>query len=150
MALAQYIHGSYFSIQSPVKLIDRWVHTFCHHRNVELNGKKLRVEWTERAERALSERCDPVIIEMQLYFSCVVKKLVLFHDQSELETTAVNDKLRIAFRAVQSAVCDPEEFARNYPVGRVLKSPAAAKMIPSKISIDFHKGHWQGEFGFGA
>jgi len=150
MALAQYLHGSYFSIQNPVKLIDRWVHKFCHHSNVELNGKKLRVEWTERAERALSGRCDPVIVEMQLYFSCVVKKLVLFHEQTDLETIAVNDKLHIAFRAIQSAVCDPEEFARSYPVGRVLNSPATAKMIPLKISIDFRKGYWQGDFGFRA
>lgn len=148
MALAQYLHGSYFSIQNPVQLIDRWVHAYCHHRNVELNGKRLRVEWTGRAERALSGRRDPVIVEMQLYFSCVVKKLVLFHEQADLETIAVNKKMRIAFRTIQSAVCDPEEFARNYPVGRVLNSPAAAKMIPSKISIDFRKGHWQGEFGY--
>ena len=87
---------------------------------------------------------------MQLYFSYVVKKLVLFHDQTDIEMTGVNDKMRIAFRAIQSAVCDPEEFARNYPVGRVLNAPAAARMIPSKISIDFRKGRWQGEFGFEA
>jgi hypothetical protein len=74
MALAQYLQGSYFSIQNSVHLIDRWLHAYCHHRNVTLNGKKLRVDWTERAERALSVRYHPVIAEMQLYFSCVVKK----------------------------------------------------------------------------
>ena len=29
---------------------------------------------------------------------CLVKKLVLFHDQSDLETTVVNDKIQIVFR----------------------------------------------------
>ncbi len=77
-------------------------------------------------------------------------KRVLFHDQTDFETTGVNDNIQIAFRPIQAAACDPEEFARNYPVGRVLNAPAATRMIPSKIRIDFRKGRWQGEFGFEA
>jgi len=150
MVFTHLLQGSYFSIGNPVQLLDRWFHSYRHHRAIILNGKSLRVQWTGRAERALCNRREPLVIEMQLYFSCVVKKLVLFHDQADLETISVNDKMRIAFRAIQSAVCEPEEFARNYPVGPVLNAPATTRMIPSKISIDFHKGRWQGEFGFEA
>ena len=150
MVLTHLFQGSYFSIGNPVQLLDRWFHSYRHHRAIILNGKKLRVQWTGRAERALCNRRQPLVIEMQLYFSCVVKKRVLFHDQTDFETTEVNDNIQIAFRPIQAAACDPEEFARNYPVGRVLNAPAAIRMIPSKISIDFRKGRWQGEFGFGA
>jgi len=142
--------GSYFSIGNPVQLLDRWFHSYRYHRAIILNGKNMHVQWTGRAERALCNRREPLVIEMQLYFSCVVKKRVLFHDQTDFETTGVNDNIQIAFRPIQAAACDPEEFARNYPVGRVLNAPAATRMIPSKISIDFHKGRWQGKFGFDA
>jgi hypothetical protein len=87
---------------------------------------------------------------MQLYFSCVVKKRVVFHDQADFETLAVNDRLQIAFRSIKSAKCDPLEFARNYPAGGVLDSPAAAKMIPSWLGLDFRQGQWQAEFGYKA
>ncbi len=150
MVLTHLLQGRYFSIGNPVQLLDRWFHSYCHHRAIILNGKKLRVQWNGRAERALCNRREPLVIEMQLYFSCVVKKRVLFHDQTDFETTEVNDYIQIAFRPIQAAACDPEEFARNYPVGRVLNAPAATRMIPSKISIDFRKGRWQGEFGFEA
>ena len=148
MALEQYLQGSYFSIENPLRLLDRWLHSYCHHRTVELGHKNLRVEWTDRADQALQARSEPLIIEMQLYFSCVLKKRVLFHETSEIETKDVNGSMKIAFRPIQSAVCNPEDFAKNYPIGRVLDSPAATKMIPSRLRIDFRQGQWQGEFGY--
>jgi hypothetical protein len=150
MALEQYLQGSYFSVENPLRLLDRWWHRYCHHREVILGGKNLRVEWTERANRVLQARSGPLIIEMQLYFSCVLKKRVLFHESSELKVTNVNDSMKIAFRPIQAAACDPEEFANNYPVGRVLETPAATKMIPSRLCVDFRKGEWEGEFGYKA
>jgi len=150
MALEQYLQGSFFSVENPLRLLDRWRHSYCHHRSVILGGKKLRVEWTGRANRVLQVRSEPLIIEMQLYFSCVLKKRVLFHATSELETTDVGSSMKIAFRPIQAAACDPEEFANNYPVGRVLETPAATKMMPSKLRIDFRKGQWEGEIGYKA
>ena len=148
MALGQILQGSYFSIESPLRLLDRWLNAYRHHRSVVLENKCLRVEWTDRANRALQTRFEPLIIEMQLYFSCVVKKRVLFHNSSELDVTDVNNSIKITFRSIQSAACDPEAFAKSYPVGKVLDSPAVTKMIPSRLSIDFHQGQWQGDFNY--
>ena len=150
MAFEQILQGSYFAIESPLRLLDRWLNTYRHSRSVLMGNRNLRVEWTDRANRVLQTRPQPLIIEMQLYFSCVVKKRVLFHDNSNLDVTDVNNSMKIAFRSIQSAACDPEEFAKNYPVGRVLDSPVVTKMIPSRLSIDFHQGQWQGEFGYQA
>ena len=150
MALEHYLQGSYFSIESPVRLLDRCLHSYCHYRNVVLGNKNLRVEWTDRADCALKARSEPLTIEMQLYFSCVLKKRVLFHETSEIDTVDVNSFMKIAFRPIQSKACNPEEFAKDYPLGRELVSPAASRMIPSKLSIDFRRGQWQGEFGYNA
>ncbi len=148
MALAQLLPGSYFAIENPMHLFDRWVNSYCHQRRVLLCGKELLVKWSERAEQAFIVQSEPLIVEMQLYFSCVVKKRVIFHDQADFETQIVNDRLRIAFRSIEAARCDPEEFASNYPTGRELKSVAALKMVPAWVGIDFKNGEWEGEFGY--
>ena len=150
MALAQYLHGSYFSIENPLRLFDRWINPYCHECLVRLGEKELLVKWSARAEKALSYKSEPLIVEMQLYFSCVVKKRIVFHDQANFETLVVNERLQIAFRSIRAAKCDPQEFARNYPPGGVLDSLAAAKMIPSWLGLDFRQGQWQAEFGYTA
>ena len=150
MTLERYLHGSYFSIESPMRLFDRWINSYCHECRVQLIDKELLLKWSARAEEELSNMSRPLIVEMQLYFSCVVKKRVVFHDQANFETLAVNDNLQIAFRPIRAAKCDPQEFARNYPSGGALDSSAAAKMIPTWVDLDFRQGQWQGDFGYKA
>jgi hypothetical protein len=41
-----------------------------------INGREVAVEWTPRAERAMQARSVPLIVELELYFSCLVKKFV--------------------------------------------------------------------------
>lgn len=143
------LSNSYFEIPSPLLLFDRCLNAYRHQDYAILHGKRIDVYWTSRAARALTSRRDPLLIEMQLYFSCVVKKRVVFHDRADFETVAVNDKILVGYSAVQSAVCDPETFARDYPQGRKLDSKAAMKMQPSKLNIDFRQSEWQGQIEFG-
>lgn len=145
------LSSSYFTIPNPLLLFDRWLNTYSHQRFVILHGKKIEVNWTHRAEEALKSRSEPLIVEMQLYFSCVVKKRVIFHDRADFKSgVTVNDKLQLCYRAIQSAACDPETFARDYPEQRQLESKAAGNMQPSKLNFDVRNGMWQGETGFGS
>ncbi len=143
------LSNSNFAIPNPLSVFDRWLNRHCHQRFVRLNYKTLEVNWTKRAEAALNSRKLPLYVEMQLYFSCVVKKRVVFHDQPGFgSVAAVNDKLQVCYRAIQSAACDPETLAREYPEQRLLDSKAAENMQPSTLSIDFRNGQWLGETGF--
>jgi hypothetical protein len=140
------LNNSYFVIPNLLLLFDRWLNTYSHQRFVTLNDKIIEVNWTKRAEEALNLRSQPLTVEMQLYFSCVVKKRVVFHEQVDFESlAAVKDKLWLCYRAIQSAACDPETFARDYPEQRQLASRAAQNMQPSILNIDFRNGQWQGE-----
>lgn len=100
----------------------------------------------------LEQRQTPLLVEMQLYFSCVVKKRVLFHahDTGDIEQTdeivRVNDKLHVVFRAVQASSCDPVEFARHYPVKQEFRTRPALKMYPSRLKLDYPQDGWLGEF----
>jgi hypothetical protein len=145
-------HSGYFEFPTLRTLwvaIDRRLNPYRHRQSVIMRGTPVEVRWTDRAERALTQRDTPLIAEMQLYFSCVVKKRVLFHEQSEPEGIPVGSRLQILFRPVQSTSCDPEEFAHNFPVKREFQSPAADKMKPSALEIDYRYGSWQGVFYVG-
>lgn len=137
---------SYFSIKSPLQLIDRWINPFHHQDNIEIRGKKMAINYSKRAEKALHNREKSLVAELQLYFTCVVQKRVLFHDETKLETIKVNPKLEVIYHALESNSCDPTEFAEKHPVKRELKSKAAKLMRPSSLQIDFKDGQWIGEF----
>lgn len=99
-----------------------------------------------RAEQAFQKRDDPLIVEMQIYFSCVVQKRILFHDQCEYPTQTVNDSIKITLRPIQAESCDPVEFAKNHPVSHEYSSKAAKNLRPSALEIDFKEDKWCGEF----
>ena len=140
------LHNSYFAIKNPFEILDRWLHPFKHSSRIQLRGKDLDVKWTRRADDALKLRSTPLTAEMQLYFSCVVKKRVLFHDETTPNNITINKNLGVSFRPVQSTACSPEEFASNHPIKNEFHSNAANKMRPSLLYLDFINGHWQGEF----
>ncbi len=142
------LSASYFAIDNPLRWLDRWIHRYQHHQTVRINRRDVDVCWTGRAEAALQSCQQPLIIELQLYFSCVVKKRVLFHRLVEFDTVAVNHKLKLAFRPIASAVCDPREFALNHPMGKDLSRGVAGRMVPARVEIDFRQGEWEGQFHY--
>ncbi len=137
---------SYFSIDNPLHWLDRCLNSFQERKNVHINRREVEITWTRRADTALHRLQQPLIIELQLYFSCVVKKRVLFHRQVDFETIAVNGKIEIAFRAISSAVCNPKKFARDYPEGKNLSAGPASRMVPRVVEIDYRNDEWEGQF----
>lgn len=104
------------------------------------------IKWTQRAQAELEKLNQPLVVEMQLYFSCVVKKRVLFHTNTTLESTPVNEHFGIALQAVEAAACDPVEFVNNFPAKRVLDSAGTQKVHPGQLQFDFKNNQWLGEF----
>ena len=142
------LNASYFALDNPLRWLGRWIHRYQHHQTVRINQRDVDVCWTGRAEAALQSSQQPLIIELQLYFSCVVKKRVLFHRQVEFDTATVNNRLKLAFRPIASAVCDPQEFAMNHPLGKDLSRGVAGRMVPGRVEIDFRRGEWEGQFHY--
>jgi len=140
---------SYFELPNPLHTLQRWLNPMSCSTQVLLRGAPLLVRWSKRAERQLQARSSPLLAEMQLYFSCVVKKRVLFHEQplgEDLHPITVNERLQVSFRAVEANSCDPMEFATNFPVNREFTTASAVKMHPSELHLDYIGGSWRGEF----
>lgn len=120
---------------------------FLRH-TVQINGRPVLVEWTNAAARELVKRTQPLVVELELYFSCLVKKFVHFHETVPLrDTVAVNDKLAVFFRPVTSTACS---FEIADHLGRQpeleLDTPNVRKIAPKRVEIDFVRGEWRGNY----
>lgn len=115
---------------------------------IQINGRTVSVEWSGAAARELAQRTQPLVVELELYFSCLVKKFVHFHESTpDRKTIVVSDKLAVFFRPVTSTACSFDVADR---LGRQpeieLDNPNVRKIAPSRVSLDFVRGNWKGEF----
>lgn len=142
------LQSGYFSAKNPFQVLDRWLNPYRLKDSIDIRGKKMSIMYSKRAEKALEQRQNSLIAELQLYFTCVVQKHVVFHEHSNsnLETINTNHKLKIAYHTVQSNDCDPVEFAAKHPVKQELKSKGAQSMRPSLLKVDYKNGKWMGDF----
>jgi hypothetical protein len=115
---------------------------------VFLNGKPVSIEWSRAAQAALARRTRPLTVELELYFSCLVKKFVHFHESMpERESVAVSDMLRVLFRPVTSTACSMDLAER---LGRQpemeLDGPVALRFAPKRVWIDHRRGAWHAQY----
>lgn len=119
-----------------------------HRTSVVINGRNVAVEWTRAAANELARRKTPLFVELELYFSCLVKKFVHFREDARDRTAvAASDKLLLYFRPVTSTACSFEVAER---LGRQpemeLHTAAVARIAPKQVSLDFARGAWRGSF----
>lgn len=115
---------------------------------VEILNKPVQVEWSKAAENALLTLSKPLSVEMELYFSCLIRKKVRFGDKAHSrEFVPVNERLGIAFRPVMTKACKVDRADQEAPLSDFpIKNPAA--FVPHWLKIDFRHGVWEGEFGY--
>lgn len=114
----------------------------------EILGKKIQVEWSSAADKAMSALSAPLLVEMELYFSCLIRKAVRFgHGEPGKYSVAVTPQLTLSFRPVVTKSCKVSEIGDDEepPVADFqLTKPEA--FVPKKIVLDFKRGQWIGEF----
>mgnify|MGYP001813347795 CR=1 FL=1 len=111
--------------------------------------RQVSVEVSRAASLELARRSAPLLVEMELYFSCLIRKKVRFHHEAaEGEFISATDKLSVSFRPVMTQKCSVHDAGGRPPLtGFEIHKPAS--FIPRWLRIDFHKGEWLGEFGYG-
>jgi len=113
---------------------------------ITLHGKTLEVRLSPAAERALAQRTRPLVAEMELLFSCLLRKRVLFGD-APAQATAVNARLAVRFTPVMTRKCAVAESGGSPPSERFpLENPRP--YVPNWLTIDYRRGRWVGEFGY--
>lgn len=115
---------------------------------VEILNKQVEVGWTSAAAAEMARRTEPLRVEMELYFSCLLRKKVRFDENAHSRTfLPVTPQLQVAFRPVMTKVCSAETVEDAPPLDDFpIVNPAA--FVPHWLKIDYRHGQWQGEFGF--
>ena len=116
-------------------------------KQIELLGKNITISLTAAATDALFSRDKPLIAEMELYFSCLIRKKVRFRENQEGDLVNVNEQLSVRFRPVMTAVCGvdyegDEPPLTDFPIKKI------ESFVPHWLKIDFKNNEWIGEFGF--
>jgi hypothetical protein len=115
--------------------------------NITLADKTVEIRLSARATRALAERESPLLAEMELLFSCLIRKRVRFGDLAMESVTTVSDRLSVSFRPVMTRVCAISDLAGSPPMEDF---PVAnpRPYVPRWLAIDYRRGEWFGEFGY--
>ena len=116
-------------------------------KQVELLGRKVAVSLSSSAVKAIAQREQSLVAEMELYFSCLIRKKVRFLENLEGELVAVTDQLSIRFRPVMTAACG-NDYEGDEPPLTDFPIQKAESFVPHWLKIDFKNGQWLGEFGF--
>ncbi len=113
---------------------------------VEILGKPVKVESTPSADKQMQTLTEPLLVEMELYFSCLIRKAVRFGRDAQAGNFAeAGPHLKIGFRPVMTRACRVSDVEGEPPLEDFpIVKPQA--FVPKRLSIDYGRGKWIGEF----
>jgi len=119
---------------------------------VAIQGKSVNIDVTRQAVKAASEHHYPILIEVELYFSCLVRKQIRFREinalaADETKYTRVIPGFFTGFRAVATQQCRIKDVGVKPPV-ETMPIHKPERFVPDWIKIDYRAGQWIGEYGF--
>jgi len=116
--------------------------------SVEILGKKILVEWTALAEKEMEALASPLQVEMELYFSCLIRKAVRFNQGAALHHgVSVTSKMIVGFRPIVTKACKVSDIGDDEePPVEDFKLTKPEAFVPKKLFVDFKRGQWVGEF----
>jgi hypothetical protein len=117
---------------------------------VALGSRELELRFTPRATAQLDAELEPLDIELELYFSCLIRKRVYVRREPRADVTArgrVNEHVTVSFRPVMTKACAVHDVAGAPDLEPIpLVRPGA--FTPKWLHLDFRHGDWVGEFGY--
>ncbi len=118
-------------------------------RDIDIEGRSLRVQISRAAQEQLCRRSDPLLLEMELYFSCLVRKRVYVRESAgDREVLPVADKLKVWFRPVVTRTCSISSCEGGPPPVDDLPITRPERYFPRWLTLDYRGGQWQADFGY--
>jgi hypothetical protein len=119
-------------------------------QTLRLGGQSLELRATRRAARALIERAVPLDVEMELYFSCFLRKRVHFRDVGRDDVAVrapLAGRVSVSFRPVMTRACRVAD-AGDAPDLEAVALARTTPFTPKWLALDYAKGRWNGTFGY--
>ena len=122
-------------------------------QTVEILGKSIQFEISKNASKQLSDRKKPLYVEMELYFSCLLRKEIRIREterEQPLEdfSIQVSDVLHISFRPVMTKSCSVSSCNGDSPPLTDFPISRPQAYVPKWLKLDYKKGEWCGDFGY--
>lgn len=119
---------------------------------VQLHSKAVRVQLTASARQQLARENEPVVADMELYFSCLIRKRVLFlrthATPGDVDRLAeVLPGLYIGFSPVTTQACRMTD-SPDGPRLQAMPIQQPGRFVPDWLKIHFRSGQWTGEYGY--
>lgn len=115
-----------------------------------MTESRLELRLSARASKALALRHTPLEVEMELFFSCLIRKRVHFmkaRHPNALDVPLADAKLLVSFRPVVTKVCMISDVIDD-PDLEDLSISRAEIFTPKWLSLDLKNGSWVGDFGW--
>ncbi len=122
-------------------------------QHVEMLGKQIQVDISKKAEAQLGKRAAPLHVEMELYFSCLLRKQTRIYEAEREKAdeeffVQLSESLHISFRPVMTKSCSVESCAGESPPVSDFPIEKPQSYIPKWLTLDYKKGVWRGDFGY--
>jgi hypothetical protein len=132
-------------------------------KNLLFHEKPVSIVLSKSAEQKSRELEASVLIEVQIYFSCVLVKRVAIYSDTKQEgvwqldaehfssilqqSQQLTDKLYVRFNTVMTKVCPVADYIGAPPVTD-FKIHREQAFVPKWLKIDFVDGKWFGDYGW--
>ena len=117
--------------------------------NINMLGKTIEFSMSKSAEKNLAGMTKPLCLEMELYFSCMIRKQVNVREKIDSQySVKVSDKLEVGFRPVMTKSCSVSSCEGDAPPVSDFPIEKPERYIPHWLKLDFKKGKWVSEFGY--
>lgn len=118
-------------------------------QSVSLLDKPVELRFSAKALSELARLDGPHTIEMELYFSCMIRKRVYVRSASDSPyTTDIDGQIQLGFRPVMTRSCSVAETGGKAPPVTDFPVMKPERYVPDWVELDYRAGNWQGTFGY--
>jgi len=118
-------------------------------QQLDLGGRTLELRLSAAARRRLATGGAPLVAEMELYFSCLIRKRVRFPAAPHAGAVCVHagESLTVCFRPVMTRAC-AIETVEGSPELEAFPIQRREAFLPRWLELDWRRGGWSGDFGY--
>lgn len=135
-------------------------------KTLVFHTKEMQIALTPTAEQKSKDLPSTLVVEIQIYFSCLLGKRLAFYADASAEkihsaypvnadtfagilddSQALTDNINIRFNTVMTKSCPVSDHAGPPPVTD-FKIANQKPYVPSWLTIDFKNDTWTGTYGW--
>ena len=132
-------------------------------KTLTFHSKDIDIQLSAAAEKQSKTLPSTLVIEIQIYFSCLLGKRIAFYSNENIEniypldketfteiladSQAVTENIQLRFNTVMTKACSVSDQAGPPPVTD-FKIANQKPYVPSWLTIDYKNGIWSGKYGW--